>query len=281
MGSGLADSATPESQERLWGGELLLIHGASDDGLRWQRLGALRPFPLPGGEKAAREPRRSALGLLAKAGDWALTHPGAKTVRGAFLPQERQLLLQAMAAGCNAPLTSSLGRCLDGLTSLLGLAQILTYEGEGGLRWQEASARWQAHQPDEHSASAPWTFPLRPSSAPEQDSQPLGRWDWEPLLKALLEDRAAGGSADRAAWQVERAVVEGLVEGVALAAGWTGCRQVALAGGCFQNRSLLEGCLRGLRRQGLEPLWNERVPCNDGGLALGQAWAVQAAAFGL
>jgi hydrogenase maturation protein HypF len=280
-GLGLADSATPDSQERLWGGELLLIHGASDDGLRWQRLGALRPFPLPGGEKAAREPRRSALGLLAAAGDWALTHPGAKTVRGAFLPQERQLLLQAMAAGCNAPLTSSLGRCLDGLTSLLGLAQILTYEGEGGLRWQGASARWQAHQPDDHSASAPWTFPLRPSTAPEQDSQPLGRWDWEPLLKALLEDRAAGGSADRAAWQVERAVVEGLVEGVALAAGWTGCRQVALAGGCFQNRSLLEGCLRGLRRQGLEPLWNERVPCNDGGLALGQAWAVQAAAFGV
>jgi hydrogenase maturation protein HypF len=66
-----------------------------------------------------------------------------------------------------------------------------------------------------------------------------------------------------------------------MAAGWSGCSQVALAGGCFQNRSLLEGCLRGLRRQGLKPLWNERVPCNDGGLALGQAWAVQAAAFGL
>lgn len=273
----------PPGQERLWGGELLLIHGLGDGGLRWQRLAALRPFPLPGGERASREPRRCGLGLLAAAGAWALAQPGAAFTIEAFSARERDVLLQAMAGGCNAPLTSSLGRFLDGVSSLLGLAQRLSYEGEGGLRWQGAAARGQLAQDrraERSTALEPWPFPLMGCSPQDFCAPPLGRWDWEPLLRALLADRAAGGCPQRAAWQVERALVEGIVQGAAAAAAWSGCRQVALAGGCFQNRSLLEGCLRGLRQRAIEPLWGEQVPCHDGGLALGQAWATQAARSG-
>jgi hydrogenase maturation protein HypF len=98
------------------------------------------------------------------------------------------------------------------------------------------------------------------------------------VLRALLVHQAAGGGAAEAAWQLERALVRGITRGVMAAAAWSGCRRVALTGGCFQNRALLEGCARGLRQAGMEPLWSERVPCNDGGLALGQAWAAQAGA---
>lgn len=280
-GLGLGELAAGEGQERLWGGELLLLQGSGTSGLHGHRLAALRPFPLPGGERASREPRRCALGLLAAAGSWALAHPGARPVLEAFSYQERHLLLQAIAQKCNAPPTSSMGRLFDGVASLLGLAQTLTYEGEGGLRWQGAAARCQTLLLEAEPGEEPWPFPLRPSSPGERWPLPLGRWDWEPLLGALLADRAAGRPATRSAWQVERSVVQGMVQGVAAAAAWSGCRQVALTGGCFQNRSLLEGCLRGLRQGGLEPLWSQKVPCNDGGLALGQALAVRAGWSGL
>ena len=169
------------------------------------------------------------------------------------------------------------------MTSLLGLAQTLSHEGEGGLRWQGAAtrgalARQGAAQP---SSAPPWRLPLRPSPPAAPDGLPLGRWDWEPLLRALLAHQAAGGSAEEAAWRVERALVRGIVRGAGAAARWSGCRRVALTGGCFQNRTLLEGCAHGLRRGGWEPLWAERVPCNDGGLALGQAWAAHAHQSGL
>jgi hydrogenase maturation protein HypF len=272
-GLGLADPGGPPEEERLWGGELLWVEGIADGRLEWRRLAALRPFPLPGGDRASREPRRCALGLLAALGPEALAHPGAALCREAFPPEERALLLAALASGCNTPRTSSLGRFLDGVASLLGLAQTLSHEGEGGLRWQGAAARG-ALAP--RTATLPWRLPLRPASAGDPAPLPLGRWDWEPLLLALLAHQAAGGSAEEAAWRVQRALVRALVRGAGAAAAWSGCRRVALTGGCFQNRSLLEGCLRGLRRSGAEPLWAERVPCNDGGLALGQAWAAQA-----
>lgn len=291
-GLGLADPAAPEGVERLWGGELLWIEGMAGGTLRWQRLAALRPFPLPGGERASREPRRCALGLLAAAGPRALGHPGAAPTLAAFTTEERQLLLRALTSGCNAPHTSSLGRLIDGLASLLGLAQTLSYEGEGGLRWQGAAARWAlARRPTPHRThNAPrptgsdaerWALPLRPAPADEPFPLPLGRWDWEPLLLALLAHGAGGGGPEEGAWRLERALVAGITAGVAAAAAWSGCRRVALTGGCFQNRTLLEGCLRRLRRGGLEPLWAERVPANDGGLALGQAWAAQAHRSGL
>ncbi len=284
-GLGLAAPARPDGEERLWGGELLLVRGVGADGVRWERLAALRPFPLPGGERASREPRRCALGLLAAAGPWALAHPGASRCLAAFTPAERRLLEASIDSAGLAPRTSSLGRLVDGLVSLLGLAQRLSYEGEGGARWQGAAARGAgggggAIGGAARRAPARWELPLRPAAGADWPL-PLGRWDWQPLLEALLADRAAGGCPERAAWRVERALVEGLVAGVIEAARWSGCRQVALAGGCFQNRSLLEGCGRGLRAGGVRPLWSERVPCHDGGLALGQAWAAQAERAGL
>ena len=263
--------------QRLWGGELLLIRHASE-GVTWQaqHLAGLRPFPLPGADRAMTEPRRAALGLLLAA--QALDHPGAWRVREAFAPADLALLCEAVASGCQAPLCSSAGRLFDGVAALLGLVQVLSYEGEGGLRLQGAAARAAAGrwpQPGALPASGADPLPLLPPPAGS------GCWqlDWVPLLLRLLEAVAAGAPVDVVAARFHGDLAEGLATALAAWADRLGLaadqRRVALAGGCFQNRLLLEATSAGLRRRGLQPWWSQQVPGNDGGLALGQVWAVR------
>jgi len=285
----------------LWGGELLAI---GPDQI--ERLACLRPLPLPGGDRAAREPRRVALGLLAAAGPRALEHPGAARCRRAFRAAEWELLVAMVERGVNCPWSSSLGRLFDGVASLLGLCQRTSYEGEAGLRLQGLAAleaplslphplphpdldgRWGFLQPGSGSfipgdiapgaggrpdlcAADPYPFPQVPARA--ADSSPLGWLDWQPLLEALLDDRAAGEAPSRCAFRFHQAVAEGVADLISTAAHLRGCRTVVLAGGCFQNALLLEDLTARLRRRGLEPHTARAVPGNDGGLALGQVWA--------
>ena len=269
---------------RLWGGELLLLGGPG--GLPCERRVALRPFPLPGGERAMAEPRRAALGLLAAAGPWALGHPGARHTLAAFAAEERRLLLQAIAGGCNSPLTTSVGRLFDAVASLLGLLQVQSHEGEGGLRLQGAASTAPAGRGPGAPGPAPgdWSLPLVPPgavTAAGADGPSLGWLDWEPLLLALLAAIAAGTPASVCAARFHHALVAALAGTAAIAAAALPTSAptpaegvpVALAGGCFQNRLLLEGVIGALRARGLRPFWPELVPCNDGGLALGQLWA--------
>jgi hydrogenase maturation protein HypF len=251
----------PGPGHRLWGGEVLRIDA---DG--WRRPAGLRPFPLPGGERAMGEPRRAALGLLAAAwaAEAAFAHPGSRHSRDAFSPAERDLLLRAVAGGCNAPLCSSAGRLFDAAASLLGLVQVLSHEGEGGLRLEGLAAAGQTAGTDGGA------YPL-PLCAPDGNDG-VAWLDWQPLLTALLEDIAAGIPAAFCAARFHRGLAEGFATAAAAAVGPEGPRWVALGGGCFQNRLLLEETLAALRRRRLDPFWNEQVPCNDGGLALGQVW---------
>jgi hydrogenase maturation protein HypF len=255
-----------DPRQPLWGGEVLVLAPSADPGQFCvvERLAALRPFPLIGGERAIREPRRAALGLLATAGEPWLHHPAAAPCRDAFGAGDRALLLQALASGCNVPLTSSLGRLIDAAASLLGCCQILSTEAEGGLRLEGLAAQ---APPD----GLPYPLPLRPSSSPEAPR--LGWLDWQPLLEALLADGLARVSPQERAARLHRGLVCGLVAAAAQAAQRCGIQAVALGGGCFQNRLLLEGCIAGLRRRGLRPHWGQQVPCNDGGIAVGQLWA--------
>jgi hydrogenase maturation protein HypF len=267
----------------LWGGELLLLEPGG-----WKRLASLRPFPLPGGERAMAEPRRAALGLLAASSPAALAHPGARRTLAAFTAEERELLLQATRAGCNAPECSSVGRLFDAVASLLGLCQRLDHEGQGGQLLQGAAA--PALAAGEISPGALPGYPLPLRRPPAGQAPPLGWLDWQPLLSALLDDLAlaagANGSGDtsrgphpqtiqRCAARFHLGLARAAAELAAGAAELSSCSQVALSGGCFQNRLLLEATIAALRRQGLSPFWGEAVPCNDGGLAVGQVWALR------
>lgn len=258
-----------EGEPALWGGELLWIGPE-----RIQRLASLRPLPLPGGERAAREPRRVALGLLAAAGPAALGHPGAARTRAAFTAQAWELLAAMVAQGVNSPWTSSLGRLFDGVASVLGLCQRASYEGEAGLRLQGLAAH-EALAAASREADTGFAYPLPRRAAEPGADLPLGWLDWQPLLAALLADRAAGAAPGPCAARFHRGLALGLTDLLAAAAGQTGCRRVVLAGGCFQNALLLETSIAALRRRGLEPHWAEAVPGNDGGLALGQVMACQ------
>ena len=243
------------SGHRLWGGELLWLTAAGAE--RWA---CLRPFPLPGGERAMAEPRRAALGLLAAAGPEALGHPGAAACRAAFSPGDWQQLLHAIASGCNSPLCSSTGRLFDAAASLLDLCQRSSFEGEAGLLLEGLALQ--------DSLPLPIPMPLLPAAGLE-----LGWLDWQPLLHSLLN---AGVAPQESAACFHASLAAGLASAAAQAAGRLGATTVLLAGGCFQNRLLLERSAAALRAAGLVPRWAEQLPSNDGGLALGQLWAALA-----
>ena len=222
-----------------------------------------------------REPRRSALGLLHAAG--LLGHPGAVAVREAFSPEELTLLESALQSGLQAPLTSSAGRLFDAVAALLGLVSVASHEAQAGLALQAAAD--QAADPLTDPAAEPvgaYPLPLRPGAPP--------RLDWQPLLRALLDDIAATEPVALCAARFHNGLVAGLAAAVAVAsvaqagepAAAAGPAPVALAGGCFQNRGLLEGLIAALRANGLLPYWPERLPINDGGLAAGQILALRA-----
>lgn len=237
----------------VWGGEFLLVGEAG-----WRRVAHLRRFRLPGGDAAAREPRRAALGLLYEAfGEAALAMTDLAPV-AAFTPAERDVLGVMLARGINAPLASSMGRLFDAFAALCGLRQRASYEGQAA-----AELEWAA---EGFTSGRGYDFPLRdPSGAGEAIVL-----DWRPALDAALADLRGGASPGA----VSEALHNGLAKAIVAVAGRTGERRVALTGGCFQNARLLEAAVDALRAAGYEPIWPRRVPPNDGGLALGQAaWA--------
>ncbi|HEX5854242.1 MAG TPA: carbamoyltransferase HypF, partial [Thermoanaerobaculia bacterium] len=233
----------------VWGGEFL-----RGDAGGFTRFAHLRPFRLPGGEAAVREPRRTALAVLFEVfGGDALSREDLPPVR-AFSPNERTLLAQMLENGLNAPVTTSAGRLFDAVAALLGLSQRTRYEG------QAAMALEAAVDPREDAA---WPLPL----VPREGAPAL--LDWEPLLHALLEDLGRGVNAGRLAARFHNS----LVDGIARTADAAGEAQVALTGGCFQNRLLLERAAKRLSALGFKVLLHREVPPNDGGISLGQVLA--------
>ena len=239
----------------VWGGEFLRI---TKDG--WTRVAHLRPFRLPGGEAAVREPRRSALGLLHAAfGAEAFSMTDLAPV-AAFTPAERKALSTMLDRGLNAPVTTSAGRLFDAVAALLGLRQTTSHEGQAAMELE-----WAADGGSEPDAIAKHSYRFNVLADNVHSPMVL---DWQPMLDALLADIRAGIAREVVAAQFH--------DGLALAIADIGARigetTVVLSGGCFQNGRLTEATLTALNAAGLVPVRHERVPPNDGGLALGQAW---------
>jgi hydrogenase maturation protein HypF len=235
----------------VWGGEFLLV--TTKD---WRRVAHLRPFRLPGGDAAAREPRRAALGLIYEAfGDDAFTMTDLAPV-AAFAPAERTVLRSMLTRGVNAPVTTSAGRLFDAFAALCALHQRTSYEG------QAASAlEWAA---DGRSSGRAFELPLI-----ESENARLVV-DWEPALTAALAEVRNGAPAGG----ISEVLHNGLAKAIAAVATRIGEHRVVLTGGCFQNKRLTEATVAELRAAGCAPYWHQRVPPNDGGIAVGQAmWA--------
>lgn len=235
----------------VWGGEFLLLSASG-----WQRVAHLRPFPLPGGEAAVREPRRAALGLLFAAyGDDAFAMTDLPPV-AAFSSSERDVLRTMIARGVNTPTTTSAGRLFDAFAALCGLRQRAGYEGQAAVLLEAAA--------DGYDADRVYDLPLI-----ENDDAPLVV-DWAPALVSALADLRGGAGEG----PVSAALHQGLAAAATAVAVRTGERNVVLTGGCFQNARLTEITAAALVGAGLTPFVHRRLPPNDGGLAVGQAaWA--------
>ncbi len=249
----------------VWGGEFLLTDAAS-----FERVAALLPFRLPGGERAVREPRRSALGALhALLGDEVFARPDLAPV-AAFTAAERALLRQMLAKGIQSPLTSSAGRLFDAVASVLDLRQVGHFEGQPAMELEFVVA-----PPADPGAVEPYPFSLieQPSPGDHGAMAPRFHLDWRPLLAAILADRTRGIAAGTIAYRFH----DTLAAAIAAVAERAGEERVVLSGGCFQNRVLVERTVARLAAGGFRPYWHQRFPPNDGGIALGQAYAALAA----
>jgi len=249
-GTGLGPDGT------IWGGEFLRVTVKG-----WHRLAHLRPFRLPGGDAAMREPRRSAVGLLFEAfGDRAFGLSDVPPVT-AFSAAERAVLRTMLARGVNAPWTTSAGRLFDAFAALTGLRQRTSYEGQAAAEFE-----WAA---DGQVAERHYDIPVRTG----QDSTAALILDWQPALEAALADLSIGAPPGA----ISAALHNGLARAIAEVARRAGERRVVLTGGCFQNARLTEATVTALRAAGCEPVCHQRIPPNDGGIALGQAvWAAWA-----
>jgi hydrogenase maturation protein HypF len=230
----------------IWGGEFL---ASGADINSFERVAHLRPFRLPGGEAAVKQPYRSALGLLFEmSGRDLLEHhhlPSLREYPSAHLP----LLLTMMEKGVNSPRTSSMGRLFDAVASLIGLRQKVSFEGQAAMELEYAV------EPQVEDAY-PFSRQLGPPNI----------LDWQPMIEQIIVDFAQGVPPG-----VIAAKFHHTLAAMVVAIAREQCLpHVVLTGGCFQNRTLLELCVRRLRAQGFEPYWHRRVPPNDGGIALGQ-----------
>jgi len=231
----------------VWGGEFLVINDSGFD-----RMAHLRTFRLPGGDVAAREPRRSAIGILFEIfGEKAFDRHDLFPVLS-FIPSEQIMLKRMLQGGLNAPRTSSAGRLFDAVASIIGLREKIRYEGQAAMELEFlADADEQACYAFELAVGTPIVL------------------DWEPMIHGIIADTSDGISAPRIAAKFHNTLVEMMVR-MAIVADE---KSVALSGGCFQNKYLMERAIKRLRESGFNVYWHQRVPTNDGGIALGQAAA--------
>lgn len=227
-GVGLGDDG------HLWGGEALFGEAGA-----WRRVASFRPFRLPGGDRAGREPWRSAAALCWELGlDWRADN-------------DTGLAHAAWRKGVNAPATSAVGRLFDGAAALLGVADKSSFEGQGPMMLEALAAGEGLAVP----------LPL------QRDGQGIWRSDWAPLVEHLLE--AARSAAERA-MDFHLSLARALVDQAGAVAREHAFDAVGLTGGVFQNRRLAELALSLLQSAGYAAYLPEALPCNDAGLAFGQ-----------
>ena len=228
----------------IWGGEFLVPVQDS-----FQRVAHFRQFRLPGGEMAVKEPRRTAVAVLHEIwGQNGLEDRDLAPI-AEFSKTELGLVRQMLAKRINAPVTSSAGRLFDAVAALVGIRQQVTFEGQAAMELEALI---------EPGVTAVYPFELS-NGVPQII-------DWAPMIGEILVDLRKGISQGAIAAKFHNTLAEIIVE----VARQVVTPKVVLTGGCFQNRYLLEEAVQRLSQAGFKPYWHQRVPPNDGGIALGQ-----------
>jgi hydrogenase maturation protein HypF len=250
----------------VWGGEFLRVTQTSTDA-PFERVAHLRTFRLPGGDRAIKEPKRVAIGLLYELfGDDVFDMAALAPVR-AFSAQELGVLRTMLHKGLNTPVTSSAGRLFDAVSALTGLRQQSNYEGQAAMELEFALGRVWDGTNDRINTDEYYRFDLIESTTIGRPSGII--IDWGPTVRDVIDEISREIPTGVVSAKFHNTLVEMMVA-VARRVGET---RVVLTGGCFQNRYLTERTVRRLESENLVPYWHQRIPPNDGGIALGQVMA--------
>ena len=241
----------------IWGGEFLVA-----DYKGFSRLGHLEYLPLPGGDAAIKRPYRTAIGyILSLSGENALR-------RLAFMEQvskvEVEIIKRQIERRLNSPLTSSMGRLFDAVSALIGIRSKIDYEGQAAVELEMAA--YKACPEHSEGTNDNESYPYSITKDRGMRIIKLGE-----LFQAILEDLKQGSSKARISVKFHNTVAQMTKEMCQLIASETGINQVALSGGVFQNRLLLKKTVTLLESNGFQVFTHKQVPCNDGGISLGQA----------
>ncbi|MDO8282649.1 MAG: carbamoyltransferase HypF [Thermodesulfovibrionia bacterium] len=233
------------TDKTVWGSEVLI---ASYSGFK--RLYHLHPYRLPGGEKAVKEPFRTALSLL-----YETFEDSSGFDLLSLSEQEKKFYLDMIRKGVNSPLTTSMGRLFDGVASIVGLKHHVSYHAQAAVMLEQAASR-----SDEDGG---YLFSINE-----------GIIDFRPMIREIVKDKQSGVSTDAIAKIFHNTIIEIIISLAESLRNETGINKVALSGGVFQNAILLSGAFNKLKEKGFTPLIHQLVPSNDGGISLGQVVAV-------
>ena len=266
-GTGLGDDGT------VWGGELLFMEL---DAPRWQRMGRLAPFALPGGDAAVRQPWRIAQALHALCEQEGQAIPPMHP----WQPEQAQAsaaVAEMLRRNINCPATSSCGRLFDAVAAQLGLCLSTSYEGQAAIRLEDAANRTagsvndalQGTASDKVMARLIWPVGIA-------DRQGLLEMDSAGLFARVVQAQAQGMDANEAAARFHLSLARALAAMAGRSARKLGVTAVGLSGGVLQNATLARLLPLALAEQGLAALTHHELPPGDGGLSLGQAvWGRQ------
>jgi hydrogenase maturation protein HypF len=233
----------------IWGGEFLIA-----DLAKFLRAGHFAPVPMPGGAAAIRQPWRMAAAYLDAAG------VDAAGLTVAQRNADRWDTITAMGRRkVNAPLTSSAGRLFDAVAAIVGVRDEITYEGQAAIELEQLADPGGIH-----------AYRVAIDSAPAEAGEPFLVRGAD-LVAAVADDLGQGVPRELIAARFHNGVARLIVDGCALLREQHGLTTVALSGGVFQNLLLLGRTVTLLEAQGFTVLTHSRVPCNDGGISLGQA----------
>ena len=249
----------------IWGGEFFHITKESI-----HRIACWRPFPLPGGDAAIREPRRSALGLLYRVFGESIFEQslGLKN----FSHKEISVLKTMLNKNINCAMTSSCGRLFDAVASIIGIRQKNFFEGQTAMDL-EFSIKDTITDDFYNTNIIDGKFinlePLGKKNIPDYYNLDLKlQLDQTPFIHEILQDISLKSNKNIMSAKFHN----GLAKSILSIAKRVGEERVVLSGGCFQNKYLTEQSIRLLMKEGFKPYWHQRIPPNDGGLALGQIY---------
>jgi hydrogenase maturation protein HypF len=222
----------------IWGGEFFSVEGR-----RFERVAHLRPFGLPGGDAAVREGWRSAAGLLYEVdAEVELPDAGEHSQGKPRLDEGR--VRHMLERGIHVIPTTSVGRLFDAVASIAGVARQNRFEGQAAMLLENEIGLLST-----------------------EEAYALSAGDWGPLILAVIADKRAGVAVPLIAARFHNALVEWILEVATRAK----LKQIVMSGGVFQNRYLTERAAAALESRGFMVYTHQRVPPNDGGIALGQA----------